>query len=804
MMAVMVACVARAEQRYTVKALEAGPASFSYTTALNDLGHAAGFSYAGSEDTSFFWSEESGRIDLAPDWNGKSLARAINNTDVIVGQLTGPWPDYTKFAFMWRDGRWTKVADLVAPGSGWTFTDALDVNDAGQIVGQGNRGGFLLIPGEPYYEIVRLRDRLGYEVTPYAINNSGAIAGTASVNYRKVAFLWSDNTFHRIGTLGGDEGHALDVSESLQVVGYAQTAADETYGHAFLWDSGVMQDLGTFGGENSYAYRINDNGLILGGAESLLAWGGDACIWREGRIRRLKELVPCGMSTRLAFELSGLNNLDQMTMGADQEYGTQPWLLSPLSGAIRTLDVSVFRGSTIEVDLETSLPEESEVGIQFDDECIRVTIDARGRARTRRLNQSGAHTVCLEGMDDSCVQVECDPRPAGFVICEPPQLPEGDSARVSAINDRGEVVGQSDNWYGRYHEHAALWRSGEVIDLGTMGGAWSDARDINELGWVVGVAENSSGANRACLWRDGQIIDVGTPEREWGDAEAVNARGQIVGSVDDGDRSRAFLWENGVLNPLPCPDETRGCDAVDINDEGEVVGTWSDANYERQGYRWSSSEGIVLLETLGHGAWVHALKRDGDAVGSVWDYSLSGNHPALWDRAGRLTSLPLLYRRSGTARGVNESGDIVGSEEVSEGNWHAMLWRDDAPKDLNDLIYPGCAWDVLTSAGDINNAGQIIGYGYRDGEGAPFVMTPAYPGNIKRLSVRCKGEDLVVGVKSWLPARTTLTAASDTGPTDCMTTDASGRGKVRLYGAAGASSVCLLEYADMCEAVQCN
>ena len=45
-------------------------------------------------------------------------------------------------------------------------------------------------------------------------------------------------------------------------------------------------------------------------------------------------------------------------------------------------------------------------------------------------------------------------------------------------------------------------------------------------------------------------------------------------------------------------------------------------------------------------------------------------------------------------------------------------------KDLIDLIPAGSGWDILNIAYDINDSGQIVGYGTVGGETHAFMMTP--------------------------------------------------------------------------------
>src|SRR5512134_1603622 len=62
-----------------------------------------------------------------------------------------------------------------------------------------------------------------------------------------------------------------------------------------------------------------------------------------------------------------------------------------------------------------------------------------------------------------------------------------------------------------------------VTDLGTFGGSYSAAADINAAGQVVGAAYTVNNVSRAFLYSDGAMTDLGTLGGDWSVALAINA-----------------------------------------------------------------------------------------------------------------------------------------------------------------------------------------------------------------------------------------------------------------------------------------
>jgi probable HAF family extracellular repeat protein len=82
-----------------------------------------------------------------------------------------------------------------------------------------------------------------------------------------------------LGTLGGNEGYALGVSnDGSVVVGYSRNA--NGYMRAYRWTRTTgMQDLGTLGGNESWGNDVSADGLVVVGAASLPGGGSHAFRW---------------------------------------------------------------------------------------------------------------------------------------------------------------------------------------------------------------------------------------------------------------------------------------------------------------------------------------------------------------------------------------------------------------------------------------------------------------------------------------------------------------------------------------------
>jgi probable HAF family extracellular repeat protein len=235
----------------------------------------------------------------------------------------------------------------------------------------------------------------------------------------------------------------------------------------------------------------------------------------------------------------------------------------------------------------------------------------------------------------------------------------GTSSFGASINDRGWIAGSS-NLAGDQVQHATLWRGGVLTDLGTLGGPDSGVLwpVKNDRGLVSGISQTAQADPLGERWSCSAFFPAAT---------AV------------GHQCLGFVWQDGVMRPLPTLGGTNGF-ATGANNRDEIVG------------------------------WAENTVHDPTCVPpQVLQFRAVEWGPG----PGEISELPPLPGDTvSAATAINNRGQVVGISGICDravGRFsaiHNVLWQDGQPVDLGSL--GGVAWNTPMA---IDDRGHVVGFG---------------------------------------------------------------------------------------------
>jgi probable HAF family extracellular repeat protein len=302
-----------------------------------------------------------------------------------------------------------------------------------------------------------------------------------------------------------------------------------------------------------------------------------------------------------------------------------------------------------------------------------------------------------------------------------------------------------------------------VIDLGTLGGSYSEAFYMNNRAAIGGVSSRVDGTEHAFLWQKGVMADLGTLGGPNSEAfGGPNLSNQLVGQSDTADvdpdnenfcgfgthqMCRPFLWQplpskEGVMFPLATLGGHNG-QADGVNNRGEVVGTAENATadtscpigqslHQFKPVVWRQG-GIRELRTFSGDpdGVAFGTNDNGDVVGTSGvcapfnpntSENLTARHALLWHK-GEMTDLGNLGGTGSNggilAFSVNDRGHVVGVSDITgDASFHAFLWtRESGMEDLGTLE----ADDFGSSATGLDDQGNVVGLSV-DASGTPHAF----------------------------------------------------------------------------------
>lgn len=325
--------------------------------------------------------------------------------------------------------------------------------------------------------------------------------------------------------------------------------------------------------------------------------------------------------------------------------------------------------------------------------------------------------------------------------------PEHGEAQAFAINEAGQVAGTQFGIGEDGFSRGFRWQAGVFTWMtSAQSETATSAFAISADGSLAGWARNEGSSLRAVRRGSSILQDLGVSSIG---ARGINDKGLAVGTLMlTEERERAFLLDrSGEIVPLGTLGGTmsRG---LGINNDGLVVGdAMIEGDAAMHAFKLDDDDlTMVDLGVLKGGVHSHAYAVNDAGVAAGASEDEGGRlYPALFENG----QVRKIGERPGRALDVNKHGDVVGSWEGIE----AFLFRGGAAVPLASLVAGAEGW-TLREARGINDAGQIVGWGYHGDTMMGFLLQPkggdVAPAAVPGGTLRFRAQPSVTSGKSYL------------------------------------------------------
>jgi hypothetical protein len=483
-------------------------------------------------------------------------------------------------------------------------------------------------------------------------------------------FVRGAGGFTRLDVPGSRLTAASGSNGEGRVVGYHLD--DRKRFHGFVYDGRRFRRIDVPGAKGTFPAGIDDHGRVVGyytderGTPAVRSAEHGFLLDKRGRFRSVD--VPGAIQTRP----EAINNRGQIAGAYLDRAGILHGYLQDRDGSVTVIDPP-GAGTSVVTDIDDQ------------GRTVGAYVDARQTAITAFVREPDGSFTTISHPD------------AGFYGT----VPEG-------IDNRGRIAGtyaDADNrTYGFVLDDGAFTT---VDDPGAPGN--TQVLDIDDAGRLVGTSGHVSygylaGGREEPIELDAPAVASDTFP------VAINGRGEIVGSADRGAaRSyHGFLRDRrGRYRRIEVPG-AKGTAATGINDDRDVVGSYSDTNdnpntaTDVRGFLLDRRGRLARIDVAGATATQPLGINNHDEIVGAYVDGNGAAHGFLRDRDGRVTTVDVPGAQVTVVFDVNDSGTMVGI--YLDGDGRLRGFQRDRAGQVTTIDAPGA---IQTRVRGINNRGQI-------------------------------------------------------------------------------------------------